>query len=85
MGVEKFLDEDGFLEEALEYEQLESRCEMCDHYLGDNACEAYKMIPSKIWNENIYEKVVIKCYVDSDWGGYTASRKNIYGWIIPRI
>ena len=58
MGVEKFLDEDGFMEEALEYGQLESRCEMCDHYLGDNACEAYKVIPSKIWNENIYHDSV---------------------------
>ena len=58
MGVEKFLDEDGFMEEALEYGQLESRCEMCDHYLGDNACEVYKVIPSKIWNENIYHDSV---------------------------
>ena len=60
MWVEKFLDEDGFLEEASEYGQLESRCEMCGHYLGDNACEAYKMIPSKIWNENIYHDSIRK-------------------------
>ena len=34
------------------------------------------------WNENIDEKVVIKCYVDSDWGGDTESRKRISIWII---
>ena len=33
-------------------------------------------------NKNIDEKVVIKCYVDSDWGGDTESRKSISGWII---
>ena len=58
MGVEKFIDDDFDLEEMVEYGQLESRCEMCDHYLGDNACEAYKVIPSKIWNENIYHDSV---------------------------
>ena len=58
MGVEKFLDEDGFMEEALVYGQLESRCEMCDHYLGDNACKAYKIIPNNIWNEDTYHDSV---------------------------
>ena len=58
MGVEKFLDEDGFMEEALEYGQLESRCEMCDHYLGDNACKAYKVIPNNFWNEDTYHDSV---------------------------
>ena len=31
---------------------------MCDHYLGDNACKAYKLIPNNIWNEDTYHDSV---------------------------
>ena len=31
---ERFLDEEDEMDEWLEYGQVESRCEMCDHYLG---------------------------------------------------
>ena len=58
MAESKFLDEDDFLDEAMDYGQCESRCEMCIHYFGDNACEAYKVIPNAIWDEEIYHDSV---------------------------
>ena len=55
---ERFLNEEGDLEEMIEYGQVESRCEMCDHYLGKNNYLAYKVIPDRIWNEdNMHEDV----------------------------
>ena len=58
MAEEKFIDDDFDLEEMIEYGQVESRCEMCDHFFGDNACEAYKVIPEVIWNEDVYHESV---------------------------
>ena len=58
MGLDKFLYTEEDTLEDLQYGQVESRCEMCIHYFGDNACEAYKVIPNAIWNEEIYHDSV---------------------------
>ena len=52
--LDRFIMDDDELDEMIEYGQIESRCEMCAHYFGDNACEAYKVIPNEIWNEDVY-------------------------------
>ena len=58
MAGEKFIDDDFDMEEMIEYGQVESRCEMCGHFFGDNACEAYRVIPEAIWNEDVYHESV---------------------------
>ena len=55
---QKFMDDENDLAGMIEYGEVESRCEMCDHYLGDNACKAYKVIPNNIWNEDTYHDSV---------------------------
>lgn len=55
---QKFMDDENDFEGMIEYGEVESRCEMCIHYFGDNACEAYKVIPNAIWNEEIYHDSV---------------------------
>ena len=60
--------DDDELDEMLEYGEVESRCELCAHYLGENeltygerVCLAYqkgKTIPDRIWDEdNLHEEV----------------------------
>ena len=34
------------------------------------------------WNQKMNEKIDLKCYEDSDWGGDTVNRKSISVWII---
>ena len=67
--LDRFMDEDDdFLDEAIALGQVESRCQLCAHYLGENAltygeriCLAYqkgKTIPDRIWDEdNLHEEV----------------------------
>ena len=67
--LDRFMDEDDdFLDEAIALGQVESRCELCVHYLGNNVltngervCKAYqkgKTIPDRIWDEdNLHEEV----------------------------
>ena len=67
--LDRFMDEDDdFLDEAIALGQVESRCELCAHYLGENeltygerVCLAYqkgKTIPDRIWDEdNLHEEV----------------------------
>ena len=69
--LDRFMDEDNdFLDEAIALGQVESRCELCTHYLGNNeltygerVCKAYqkgKTIPDRIWDDgtcNYHEKV----------------------------
>ena len=58
------------LDGMIEYGEAESRCELCDHYLGEDeltygerVCKAYqkgKTIPDRIWDDgtgNYHEKV----------------------------
>ena len=56
------------MEEMIEYAEVESRCELCAHYLGEDeltygerVCLAYqkgKTIPDRIWDEdNLHEEV----------------------------
>ena len=62
--------DDEELDEAIALGQVESRCELCTHYLGNNeltygerVCKAYqkgKTIPDRIWDDgtcNYHEKV----------------------------
>ena len=60
--------DDDEMEEMIEYGEVESRCELCAHYLGENeltygerVCLAYqkgKTIPDRIWDEdNLHEEV----------------------------
>jgi len=66
--LNRFLMDDDELDEMLEYGEVESRCELCAHYLGENeltygerVCLAYqkgKTIPDRIWDEdNLHEEV----------------------------
>jgi len=69
--LDRFMDEDDdFLDEAIALGQVESRCELCVHYLGEDeltygerVCLAYqkgKTIPDRIWDDgtcNYHEKV----------------------------
>ena len=67
--LDRFMDEDDdFLDEAIALGQVESRCELCVHYLGEDeltygerVCLAYqkgKTIPDRIWDEdNLHEEV----------------------------
>ena len=68
MAEAKFIDDDFDLEEMIEYGEVESRCEWCAHYLGEDEltygeriCLAYqkgKTIPDRIWDEdNLHEEV----------------------------
>jgi len=60
--LDRFMDEDeDVLDEAIALGQVESRCELCNHYLGNNkltygerVCKAYqkgKIIPDRIWDD----------------------------------
>ena len=59
--LNRFLMDDDEMEEMIEYGEVESRCELCAHYLGENAltygervCKAYqkgKTIPDRIWDD----------------------------------
>ena len=60
--------DDDELDGMLEYGEVESRCELCAHYLGENeltygerVCLAYqkgKTIPDRNWDEdNLHEEV----------------------------
>ena len=66
--LNRFLMDDDELDGMLEYGEVESRCELCAHYLGENeltygerVCLAYqkgKTIPDCIWDEdNLHEEV----------------------------
>ena len=66
--LNRFLMDDDEMEEMIEYGEVESRCELCAHYLGENeltygerVCLAYqkgKTIPDRIWDEdNLHEEV----------------------------
>ena len=66
--LNRFLMDDDELDGMLEYGEVESRCELCAHYLGENeltygerVCLAYqkgKTIPDRIWDEdNFHEEV----------------------------
>ena len=66
--LNRFLMDDDEMEEMIEYGEVESRCELCAHYLGKNeltygerVCLAYqkgKTIPDRIWDEdNLHEEV----------------------------
>ena len=66
--LNRFLMDDDELDGMLEYGEVESRCELCAHYLGENeltngerVCLAYqkgKTIPDRIWDEdNLHEEV----------------------------
>ena len=68
MAEQKFFDDEFDLEEMIEYGEVESRCELCVHYLGEDEltygeriCLAYqkgKTIPDRIWDEdNLHEEV----------------------------
>ena len=68
MAEAKFIDDDFDLEEMIEYGEVESRCELCVHYLGEDEltygeriCLAYQKgntIPDRIWDEdNLHEEV----------------------------
>mgnify|MGYP003149169366 CR=1 FL=1 len=65
MAEEKFIDDDFDLEEMVEYGMVDTRCEMCKHFLGKSvealsyeSCSAYKQIPEAIWNEDVYHESV---------------------------
>ena len=60
--------DDDELDEAIALGQVESRCQLCAHYLGEDEltygeriCSAYqkgKTIPDRIWDEdNLHEEV----------------------------
>ena len=66
--LNRFLMDDDEMEEMIEYGEVESRCELCAHYLGEDEltygeriCSAYqkgKTIPDLIWDEdNLHEEV----------------------------
>ena len=66
--LDRFMMDDDELDGMIEYGEAESRCELCDHYLGKNdlryaerVCKAYqkgKVIPDRIWDEdNLHEEV----------------------------
>ena len=66
--LNRFMMDDDEMEEMIEYGEVESRCELCAHYLGENeltygerVCLAYqkgKTIPDRIWDEdNLHEEV----------------------------
>ena len=66
--LNRFLMDDDEMEEMIEYGGVESRCELCAHYLGEDEltyserlCSAYqkgKTIPDRIWDEdNLHEEV----------------------------
>ena len=66
--LDRFLMDDDELDEAIALGQVESRCELCVHYLGEDEltygeriCLAYqkgKTIPDRIWDEdNLHEEV----------------------------
>ena len=66
--LNRFLMDDDEMEEMIEYGEVESRCELCAHYLGEDEltygeriCSAYqkgKIIPDRIWDEdNLHEEV----------------------------
>mgnify|MGYP000698744775 CR=1 FL=1 len=59
--LDRFMMDDDELDGMIEYGEAESRCELCDHYLGKNdltygerVCKAYqkgKTIPERIWDD----------------------------------
>ena len=59
--LDRFMMDDDELDGMIEYGEAESRCELCDHYLGKNeltygerVCKAYqkgKTIPDRIWDD----------------------------------
>ena len=68
--LDRFLMDDDELDEAIALGETESRCELCDHYLGKNeltygervykAYQKGKTIPDRIWDDgtgNYHEKV----------------------------
>ena len=66
--LDRFMMDDDEMEEMIEYGEVESRCELCAHYLGEDEltygeriCSAYqkgKTIPDRIWDEdNLHEEV----------------------------
>jgi len=66
--LDRFMMDDDEMEEMIEYGAVESRCELCAHYLGEDEltygeriCLAYqkgKTIPDRIWDEdNLHEEV----------------------------
>ena len=66
--LERFMFDDDELDEAIALGQVESRCQLCAHYLGEDEltygeriCSAYqkgKTIPDRIWDEdNLHEEV----------------------------
>ena len=69
--LDRFMMDDDELDGMIEYGEAESRCELCDHYLGKNdltygerVCNAYqkgKVIPDRIWDEdNLHAKKLIE-------------------------
>ena len=85
-SLDRFMDEDDdFLDEAIVLGQVESRCESCVYYLGNNVltngervCKAYqkgKTIPDRMWDDFAgHEKVQSDQIGDSIFG---LSRKKI--------
>ena len=66
--LDRFLMDDDEIDGMIEYGEVESRCELCVHYLGEDEltygeriCSAYqkgKTIPDRIWDEdNLHEEV----------------------------
>jgi hypothetical protein len=59
--LERFMVDDDELDHAIALGQVDSRCELCVHYLGNNVltkgervCKAYqkgKTIPDRIWDD----------------------------------
>ena len=66
--LDRFLMDDDELDEAIALGKAESRCELCDHYLGKNeltygerVCKAYqkgKTIPDRIWDDFAGHEIV---------------------------
>ncbi len=68
--LDRFMFDEEEFDEMIALGKTESRCELCDHYLGKNeltygerVCKAYqkgKTIPDRIWDDgtgNYHEKV----------------------------
>ena len=68
--LDRFMFDEEEFDEMIALGKTESRCELCDHYLGINeltyrerVCKAYqkgKTIPDRIWDDgtgNYHEKV----------------------------
>ena len=59
--LDRFMMDDDELDGMIEYGEVESRCELCVHYLGEDeltygerVCKAYqkgKTIPDRIWDD----------------------------------